>query len=236
MHDSTTTPMAETAVVADAPLAPNLDKDLLFEYTKKTTATFTAEIIFTVLLNVLLFSIFILIFFFILAARVEQNVVKTSMTTLVKDLCNDLKFVLTDAQIAEVSTLLNNMHLPNMKDIDQQVKDANAKLMKNALIALGSAAAVVFVIILVSYFSMKSYTLKHNPAAKAGVQYPAIWKVLRLVLYSFLAVIFTELVFLYTVAAQFQPLDENKVKLTIIQYIQTLAKKPSSSSSKAQSK
>lgn len=203
-----------------------LDKDLLFEFKKKTRGTFAAEIIFTVLLNVLLFSLFILFFFFVIAAKVEQNVVKTSVTDLVKNLSQDLKFVMTEAQINEVAAALQKVHLPDMTSIDQAVKDANAKLLKQALITLGSAAAIVAVVILVSYFAMKAYVTKHNSNAVAGINYPDMGKVLRLVLYSFIAVVITEMVFLYTVAAQYQPLDQNKVKLSIINYMQSLAIPP----------
>lgn len=213
---------------ADAPLASNLDQDLLFEYAKKTKGTFAAELIFTVLLNVLLFSLFILLFFFVLAAKVEKNVVKTSVTDLVRDMAEELKFVLPESQIQQVAAMLAKVKLPDMSGIDKKVTDANAALTKKAIKVLGTAAAVVLVVIVVSYFSIKLYAKKHSGPGgpKAGVNYPAIWKVLRLVLYSFIAVIITELVFLGAVAAEYEPLDKNKVKLTIIQFLQSKAKKP----------
>ena len=197
---------------------------LAFEPEGLTKSAFAAQIVFNVLLTVMLFSLFILAFFFVIAAKIERDVVRTSVTTLVQQLADEMKFALTPEQVASVSATVNKLVLPNLQAADEQVKTQNAALLKRSCIILGSAAAGVLVVVVLAYGGMVGATQKRSGGlAKAGKDYPDMKKVLLVTTLGFAAVIVTEFVFLYMVPARYQPLDANKTKCVIIDTLLGLA-------------
>lgn len=202
-----------------------LDKELLFDVARKSKGTVATEFVFIVLINVLAFSLFILFFFFVMTAKVEQDVVKKSVTDLVSEFSEELKMFLPADQLPAIAQALKNFKLPDMSNADKQVEDQNAKLKKQALVVLGSAAAGVAALVIVWFFVMRAVVRKGNPTAQRGIAYPDMRKVGLVTGFSFIAVAITEFVFLYTVAARFKPLDKNKVKVAMLEALMAKAAK-----------
>jgi hypothetical protein len=182
-----------------------------------TKGAFAAEIVFNVLLTVVLFSLFVLAFFFVFAAKVERNVVRTSVQDVVTEFSNEIKFVLDEEQAKSVSAALANVRIPDMAAADDEVKNNNSALTKKATKVLGLSALGIVIVVVIAYVSLRGSVAMKTPHLNvAGRGYPNMTKVLLVTTFGFVAVILTEFAFLFIVANRYKPLDANKVKCTVI--------------------
>jgi len=200
-----------------------VDSYLQFGQAGQSKSSFTAQVIFVTLITVILFVLFVAGFYFGVAAKVESDVVETSVTGFVEGIAQDLKVLLPPAQAAAVGDLLHTTKLPDMVAEDQAVKASNKKLLTKTMVILGGVTVVILVVIFATYFGLRATAVKKAAAlggvAVRGVNYPDLAHIFRICAFTFLGVIAAEFLFLYGIAAQYKPLDPNKVKAAILQAV-----------------
>lgn len=151
-----------------------------------------------IILQVSFISIFIGIFFFTVVSKIEEGVVKNSVNDIVDSLLDDVSVIMP--QSSDLTHMVNNIKAPNMDDLDNQVKESNASLIKKATIFLTILACVGLGTSLylskIGNFSFMDH-LKTN-----------------LIVIAFIAL--TEFSFAYGIGGQYKVLDPNSVKLKIV--------------------
>ena len=206
----------------DVPL--NLDEELEFSAAHMTKAAFTAKIIFITIITVILFTMFVAMFFFIFTAKVEKRVVQKSIQSTVESIFKELNVFLTTSQLTTLTSLVQSLDVPDMAKADREAKQHNDALMKKSFFYLGIGAAALLVVLLVYYFVLRHHAIKtFGPAATRGVHYPAMATVCFVAGMGFVGVVVAEFVFLYLIAARYQPLDSYKVRRDILSSIITAA-------------
>lgn len=202
----------------------DLDKELQFEKSSLTKPAFAAKVLFITIITVVLYSLFIAIFFFVFTAHVEKIVTVKSVKSAVNSFTSDLATLLPEAEKKRISSLLQKLSIPDLAKDDKKAKEMNAKLQKKTYLILGLTALGCILIVVFTYIGMRSkaHHSKGN-AAKAGVDYPSMGNVIFIACMGFIGVIIAEFVFLYTVGYFFEPLDNNKVKRSVIDSLLTYA-------------
>lgn len=200
----------------DTPL--NLDEELEFSSAHMTRSAFTAKIIFITIITVILFTLFVAVFYFVFTAKVEKRVVQSSINKTVESMFGDMKIVLTASQLKHLSQLLSSLTLPDLKKQDQEARAHNTSLMKKSFFYLGIGAVALLVVLFVYYFVMRHKARKiYGAEAVRGVHYPAMGSVVFVSAMGFVGVVIAEFVFLYLIAARYQPLDSYTVRRNIIE-------------------
>ena len=191
---------------------------------KPTQGAFTAEVFLTVLVSGALFMVFIMAFFFLLTRNVEKKVVSTSVQRVVNTLCQDVKALVPASVAAAIGSSLQTLQAPDTEREDAQVEANNTKLVKKTVLVLGCTLVGVVAIALAVFFGMRA---KHRAGGgTAGASgYPNPVHVLLTATMGFVAVGFCELVFLYGVAARYQPLDASATKRDMLQALITAIEK-----------
>ncbi len=169
-----------------------------------------------VLLHIMLLSTFIVIFFFSYDAYVEGQVVKNSITSVVKSCINDLLLVVPSGTIPPGS--LDNLSVPDLSKEDSEVAESNAKLLKKAGTFIGIFLGVGIIVIIglwkwsvhrQGWVFPKKRPLFRNNGFSIG----------RVCAENFVMLLFvalSEFIFTMFVAANYKPLDNNSVKRLII--------------------
>jgi hypothetical protein len=164
----------------------------------------------TVMMNVLLISLFIGFFFFTYGSIIEHKIVESQMKFLSDDLVNVIRLFGKNINSIVKEKLLQ-MKPPNLSKADSMAKENNKQIMIKAL-----GANIVFTIIVVSsiYFlykkSKKDFSMK-----------TLIYQ--NLILLVFIAL--TEFSFLTFFAADYVSINTNNVKYNLIENVQELDKK-----------
>lgn len=202
----------------------DLDKELQFEKSSLTKSAFAAKVLFTTIITVVLYSLFIAIFFFIFTARVEKTVTVKSVKSAVNSFTSDLSTLLPEAEKEKITSLLQNMSVSDLAKEDEKVKKMNAKLQKKTFLVLGLTALGCILTVVFVYIGMRSKAHhSKGDVAKAGVDYPSMGNVIFISCMGFIGVVIAEFVFLYTVGYFYEPLDNNKVKQSVIDSLLTYA-------------
>jgi hypothetical protein len=146
-----------------------------------------------IILNITIFSVFIGFFFFTYAASVEKDIVKDQSSYIATDIATDLRVFLPSSVRMSI---IDNLKVPDdMTEKDATVKEANNKLMKEAMIALSILLVVgILSTMVVAYIG--------------GIG-------IHIVKDSFVILIFvavTEIVFLNLITRQYRVSDPNYVK------------------------
>lgn len=210
------------AFMADAPearvpLMPatsvrNLAQGAMFNATEtnQTKGAFAAQVTLTVLVSCALFMLFILGFFFLLTKNVEKEVVTTSVQRVANTLSQQVRAVLPAAQVESLGGLLATVQAPDTAQEDAEVEASNEKLVKKAGLVIGLVAVVVIIVAAATFMGMKAKRFKLRDGTVDN--YPNPVQVCLTATIGFAAVAVCELVFLYTVAARYQPLDANATR------------------------
>jgi len=195
----------------------DLDKELQFEKSSLTKPAFAAKVLFITIITVVLYTIFIAVFFFVFTAHVERTVTVKAVRSAVNSFTSDLTILLPEAESQRISSLLQNMSIPDLAKDDEKAKQMNAKLQKKTYFILGLTALGCILIVVFTYIGMRSKAHhSKGDAAKAGVDYPSMGNVIFIACMGFIGVIIAEFVFLYTVGYFYEPLDNNQVKRSVI--------------------
>lgn len=200
----------------DIPL--NLDEELEFCSDHMTRSASVAKIIFITIITVILFTLFVAVFYFVFTAKVEKRVVQSSINKTVQSMFDDLNIVLTTKQMDQLSQLVSSLTLPDLKKEDQEARAHNTSLMKKSFLYLGIGSVALLVVLFVYYFVMRHKAHKiYGAEAARGVHYPAMGTVVFVSAMGFVGVVIAEFVFLYLIAARYQPLDSYTVRRNIIE-------------------
>jgi hypothetical protein len=165
----------------------------------------TAHTVANIILHVVLISCFIAFFFFIYAARsIEPEVITIQVDRTINDMTSDLKAFLTDSQKSAIKSVFATAQPPNLSQQDAQVAQNNAILLKKAATYLGLFFVIgITVVIILSFIYKFSFLelLKEN-------------------ILSLVVVAAVEFFFLSFFAKNYRTLDQNMVKLGIVNGIQ----------------
>jgi zinc transporter ZupT len=195
----------------------DLDAALQFDAAGMTKSAFAAQVVFVTLITTALFAGFVMFFFFVIASKVERQVVQKSVTGLVDEFVGDAQVLLPPAQLAQLRAAASTLQPPSAADADAEVTARNKSLLKHAAIVLGVAVIVIAAAVTIAYFAMRAGVKKYKPGqAKPGAGYPDMSNVLLVSVCSLAAAAVAEFAFLYTVAARYQPLDNNAAKHALV--------------------
>jgi flagellar basal body-associated protein FliL len=205
--------------IKETPL--NLDEELEFNPANMTRGAFAAKIIFVTIITVILFTMFVAVFYFVFTARAEKRVVQKSVEKTVEDIFQDLRVLLSKDQLKTLASIIDQIPLPDLKKEDAEARSHNTNLMKKSFFYLGIGAVVLLAVLVIYYFVMRGMARhKLGPeVATRGVHYPAMGTVFFVSGMGFVGVVIAEFVFLYLIAARFQPLDSYQVRRDIVQAI-----------------
>ena len=211
----------------DAIALAEMDRVLEFTSRQHTPLGAASELAMIVLVTAVLFAGIVAIFFFTAVSSVENQVVRANTNRIVTGLVDDFTLALTPAELVVVKDALEN-HLkpPDMSAEDQQVAQQNAKLLTNALTALGIGAGILIVIAVVLYAAARHVALdsKTVRGRMPGVGYPSLPFVFGVTLMTAVAVVFTETFFLFAVARNYRSIDPNVIRKTILEDLTDFAK------------
>ena len=167
----------------------------------------------SIILGVVLFSIFIGGFFFFYVTKVEKEIVKEEVISLVNDYIGDgTVFQLVSPKFKDqLTTLVKNLPKPSYEKVDEEVDKHNEELQKQAIKFLGGLAVVGLIIVCV---------LLYLDTQKSGKKLSEnFWDILKPNLILLLAIGFTEFMFTAYIARSFISLDPNAVKKHMISEI-----------------
>lgn len=164
----------------------------------------TAYDVANVILHVVLISSFIGIFFFTYGSYVEQQVIKSQMDYIVKDMVGDLNNFIPSGSKSTINATIGQIQPPDMSKEDADAQNNNSKLLKQALTVLGIVFAIgMGTTIWMSYhynFSMKEL-LKTD-----------------LIILGFVAL--TEFCYLTFIGKNYRSGDPNYVKKALVESLQ----------------
>jgi hypothetical protein len=202
----------------------DLDMALQFESQGLTKGAFAAQVVFITLITTALFAGFVMFFFFVIASKVERNVVQTSVTNLVDEFIADAQIILPQANMNKLRAAAATLQPPAAVDADAEVTARNTRLLKHAGMVLGIAVLVIAVAVVAAYFSMRAGVKRYQPSkARPGAGYPDMSKVMIVAACSLAAAAVAEFAFLFTVAARYQPLDNNSAKHALVTQLLAIA-------------
>ena len=178
---------------------------------------FDAEFVSTVLVQVILFFIFISIFFFTYAATTEQKVVKDQLNFLVDQTVGPILGFVCKNKVVNCDKLVNSIDSidpksPSIKKNDDKINSSNKAIMMKAGEILLITSVIVLGIVGALFFISKNKNLgffKH-------------FNINHVLIDSFIILLFvgiTEYVFLTYFGSRYITIDVNKVKIALLQKI-----------------
>jgi hypothetical protein len=194
-----------------------------------TSGGFAIKVVCVTLLIAVMFTGFIACFFFFLASQVEKDIVQSSTVDFVSGLLDDVATYVSPDTFLSLRKSIAQMPLPDFAAQDASVLAANAALKKKAIGVLILCGIVALVLVFAMFFGSQA-AQKHRlgSSARPGTDWPNGFSILFVALTCFGGVAVAEVFFLYTVIAQYKPLQTNAVKKAIIdriiRHIQALAK------------
>ena len=161
----------------------------------------------SVLMNVLLISLFIGIFFFTYVNTIEYKIVKSNIQFLTFDINNILRLFGENVNI-KIKDEINNMEIPDLTNEDSATELSNTKIMiKAALVNLVLTIIICGIIFLIYYNSKKNFNVK-------------ILIYQNIILLLFVAL--TEFSFMTFFAIDFMSINTNNIKYNIVQNLKSL--------------
>jgi hypothetical protein len=157
-----------------------------------------------ILLNIAFVATFLTIFFFTYASKVEKNIVESQMQYITNNFLDNISLFIPDNKRKLISSMLNNVKIPDLSSQDNKVRENNNKIMYSAFkIVLGFFLSTILVTALLSYYYDFSYK-------EIFLQSLLIIAVVATIEYSFLT----------KFGSRFISADVNFVKYKIIDTIQ----------------
>ena len=136
----------------------------------------------------------------------------------------DAKVLLPAQTLDKVRVAVTNLQPPSAAAADAEVQARNSKLLKHAAMVLGIAMAAIAVAVTAAYFGMRGTVKRYQPSkARPGAGYPDMTMVMLVSVCSLAAAAVAEFAFLLTVAARYQPLDNNSAKRAIVDQLLAIA-------------
>jgi len=158
------------------------------------------SIISSIILSILLSATFISIFFFTYVSKVEGEIVKNQMNSIVQDITGGINAFLPDAEEEKLKESINGINLPDMSQQDNETQTANNALMKQAIMAIAVVNGVGLLIILGLWYYYRF------PVKTLIIQ--------NIIIIAFVAI--TEFCFVTFITKNYKPLDPNYVKYLFV--------------------
>jgi hypothetical protein len=165
------------------------------------------KLIISVMMNVLLISVFIGFFFFTYGSYIEDKIVKAQTKILSDDIYNIIKLFGKNVNI-KIKEQLLQIKLPDLSKADENTVKSNKQIMMKA-----GKVNIIFTIVVVSVI----YFL-YNKSGKNFNMKTLIYQNLILLLF----VALTEFSFITFFAADYISINTNNIKLNVIKSIENL--------------
>jgi len=165
------------------------------------------KLFITVIINVLLISLFIGLFFFTYGAYIEKKVVKSQMNFLATDISSLIK--LFGKNFYDIfKKQIQNVKVPDLSDEDHKAASANKKTLFKAVIANVICTILVIIAVILTYMkSKKDFSMR------------------TLLIQNFILLIFigfTEFSFLTFFGAKYVSINPNSIKHNVVDNINNL--------------
>ena len=165
------------------------------------------KLFITVIINVLLISLFIGLFFFTYGAYIEKKVVKSQMNFLATDISSLIK--LFGKSVNDIfKKHIQNVNVPDLSAEDNKAASANKKTLLKAVIANIICTILVIIAVIFTYMkSKKDFSMR------------------TLLIQNFILLIFigfTEFSFLTFFGAKYVSINPNSIKHNVVDNIDNL--------------
>jgi hypothetical protein len=167
---------------------------------------FVAEII----MNIVLFSIFIIVFFFTYAVHVEKLIIKDNVSFIVDDLTSNVN-LLSKSQTDEIKKMLKNIPQASLEK-DELVKENNKKLFTKVMIICSIFVTIGISLLGALFYFCKDKMCKFNIAEVATKSLIAVF---------FIAL--TEFIFVTFFVRKYISANPNDIKKAAVKEIKKLA-------------
>ena len=161
-----------------------------------------------IVLSYILAATFISIFFFTYVASVEQDIIKTQVSSVVTEFINETNIFLTNNQKDEIGKIiLNNLYMPNMDKEDEETDENNKKLLKKAILIFGVLISVGLLIIFILWYFYR-------------------FKIIEILIYSFIIlfiIVITEISFVTLIVKNYRLIDKNYITYLILNNLKKYA-------------
>lgn len=198
----------------------DMDGDMMFTKSPYTTkGTFAAKIILSILMSVLLYSLFVVMFFFYGTARSLHDTAVSMIQQTIKEVSQDLQLTLPTNVIEQITQTVNSVVIPPNFFADKDVQKSNIAVIRKATLGFCITSFLLIVVVLAVYFGMRATAHKpnKNPAmAYPGRAYPDMVPILVSSSLSFAVLVVCQITFMYGVTSRFLPVDRNQIRLLIV--------------------
>ena len=158
----------------------------------------------SIILQITLIVSFISVFFFVYTSTVEHQIVVNQVNSLVTDFTQDLNLAMTPADKQTLQNAFKNITPPDMSSDDASAKATNNKLLHNTIVIISIVFGIGVATTLICAYIFKL----------------SILQLLKESFFGLLAVAFVEFTFLTFFVKNYQSLDPNNVKYTILQTLE----------------
>jgi hypothetical protein len=162
------------------------------------------EIITSIILQIVLVTTCITIFYFSYTTTVENEVVQIQIDNLMENFLGDISLILPDSQKVKLRTSISKATIPDMTEKDAAMEENNKNLVNKMIKMMSIVFGCGMVICL---FLMWKFQLDWKYLCKES-------------LLGLVAVIIIEFVFLKFFVKNYDSLDQNSIKLHIVNILQ----------------
>lgn len=189
-----------------------------------------SEFSISTVLAVILYMVALITFFFTISAKIEKIAVNKNTDRIVSDLLQDMKTVLKPDQLLRLQTQFSMLHAPDMKEEDDSVEQSNKVLVKSTIQTSGMfvVGGLGLIFLIYGFTRLNGFTrLKKGKKAVVDVNYPSLFNIVieNLIITAF--IFGTEVTFMLLIGMHWRSIDENAVKLAMVDTIYSfITKKP----------
>ena len=178
-------------------------------------SVFGAEFACNVLLAVAFFALAMAGYYFLIASLVEGWAVRANTDRVVSALGEPVRKLLTaDQKRAIGNALRDHLATPDMSEEDARAAASNAKIRGKAIVELCTGGAAAIFVVFAIWLGMRG--LDPGKSRLPGRDYPDLAHIVRDVSYLTLFVFAAELLFLFLIVWNWQSVDVEHLRLTMV--------------------
>ena len=161
-----------------------------------------------IIISFILSATFISIFFFTYVANVEEDIIKTQISSVIYNFVNSTDLFLTTEQKNEVGKIIvQNITIPDMSQEDAAVQNTNNNLVKKTIIIFGIIFGIGMLIISIMWYFYRF----------------DIIDMLKYSLIMLAIVAITEILFVTLITKNYQLIDQNYLTYLLLNNLQQYA-------------
>jgi len=161
-----------------------------------------------IIISFILSATFISIFFFTYVANVEEDIIKTQISSVIDNFVNSTDLFLTTEQKNEVGKIIvQNITIPDMSQEDAAVQNTNNNLVKKTIIIFGIIFGIGMLIISIMWYFYRF----------------DIIDMLKYSLIMLAIVAITEILFVTLITKNYQLIDQNYLTYLLLNNLQQYA-------------